>query len=101
MQITPYIIAVATLVPPIIEAVKTDPAFDFITEETKGRLIAISALLTAVGSIAVGLQTGTITTDSWIGLVQAGAHFAATFGLAEIMYQRIVKPVSKRLGNEE
>lgn len=97
MQLTPYIIAIATIVPPVIQSIKDDPTFDSITPETKGRLIAFSALLTALGSIAVGINAGTIETDSWIGLLQAGAHFVATFGLTELFYQRVVKPVSDKL----
>ena len=92
MQITPYIIAVATVVPSIVQRLKDDPRFDFITPETKGRIFVASSLLTAIGAVAIGLQAGTIVDlDSWIGLGEAAVHFVVTFGLVELVYKQIVK----------
>lgn len=95
MQFTPYIIAISVAVPPLIEKLKNDPNFDFLTPENKERLTAVSILLTSVGSIAVGLEANTITMDSWFGLVQAAVHFVVTFGLAELFYQQVIKRFQK------
>lgn len=102
MQITPYIIAVATVVPPIVQRLKDDPTFDFITPETKGRIFIASSLLTAIGSIAVGLQAGTIVDlDSWIGLGEAIVHFVVAFGLVELVYKQVIKRFQPQKGEPE
>lgn len=102
MEITPYIIAVATAVPPIVQRLKDDPRFDFITPETKGRIFVASSLLTAIGAVAVGLQAGTIVDlDSWIGLGEAAVHFIVTFGLVEIVYNQVIKRLLPQKGEPE
>lgn len=102
MEITPYIIAVATAVPPIVERLKNDPRFDFITPETKGRIFVASSLLTAIGAVAVGLQAGTIVDlDSWIGLGEAAVHFIVTFGLVEIVYKQVLSRFLPQKGEPE
>lgn len=91
MKIAPTIILVATIVPPIIEAVKNSPFFPSITPEAKAKLVALSALLTAVGSLAAGLTSGVIETDSWSAFGEAGVNFVAAFGITELLYQHVFK----------
>lgn len=91
MEITPMILVVATVVPPIIEAVKNSPYFPSITPEGKSKLVALSALLTAVGSLAAGLNSGAIDLDSWSVFGEAAINFVAAFGITELLYRHVFK----------
>jgi len=96
MEITPYIIAIATTVPPLVQRLKDDPRFSFITPEQKSRILVVSSLLTAIGSVAVGLQAGTVVDlESWVGLGEALVHFVVTFGLVELVYRQVIKRIIK------
>lgn len=91
MEIAPMILVVSSVVPPIIEAIKNSPNFPSITPETKTKLVALSALLTAVGSIAAGITSGAIELDSWAMFGEAAVNFIAAFGITELMYRHVFK----------
>lgn len=91
MQITPFIIAIGTIVPPVVEKIKDSDLFPWITAEDKTRLVAVSAVLSSLAAVVAGLGTGAIETNSWVGLVEALVNALAAFGLAELAYRHIFK----------
>lgn len=97
IAITPYVIAVSTVTPIVIEKVKASPYFPGITPETTRKLTALSVFMTALGSTLALYQAGNLNLDASFSLVEAGANFAAAFGLTELVYKFVIKPVSARL----
>lgn len=86
MEISFLIPVLSSIVPFIVEWVKQTPTIKAITPETKGRLLALAALLSSGAGVASGLADGTIDGNSVQMLVDAGWQASVAFGFTQAVY---------------
>lgn len=75
----------------IVEIIKQVPWIKSITPETKGRVLALAAVLSSVSGVLIGVGTGQIDAVSWQDLAQSVWNAIVTFGLAQGGYQTVTR----------
>lgn len=96
-QISPIAAMAGMLVPLIVEFVKNSPWFSSFSEDTKTRLSALSFGLSATAALIGALNDGTLDNDTVTNFANAIGTVIATFGVSEMVYQKVVKPFKKAI----
>ena len=86
MQTSSYLPILATVIPLVVEFIKNNPQIQSITPETKGRLMALAAVLSSSAGVVSGFVDGSINGDAVSMLVDASWQAAVAFGLTQGVY---------------
>jgi len=86
MQISSYLPVLATIIPFVVEFVKTSPQIQSITPETKGRLMALAAVLSSSAGVLSGFADGSIDGNAASMFIDASWQAAVAFGLTQGVY---------------
>lgn len=86
MEISPILPVLSATIPFIVEMVKNSSQITSITPETKGRLMALSAVLASSAGVISGFSDGTIDGPTAQVFVESAWQAAVSFGLVQGVY---------------
>lgn len=86
METSLFLPIVSAVIPFLVEAIKNSQQVQSITPETKGRLMALAAVLSSGAGVLSGLADGSIDGNSTQMLLDASWQATVAFGLTQGVY---------------
>lgn len=101
MQAFPLMALIGASAPALIEWVKRNPNIPFLTAETKGKLLALAALLSALGAVLATVVSGDFDQSAMAALGDTLTNFVTVFGISELSYRHVYKKLEPAAEGEQ
>lgn len=91
IQVSPWVAFIGPAVPFLVEWVKDSDLFPNITPEMKNKVLALFALLSAIGGTGAAAMNGQLNEGALQAFSATATNFLTVMGVGELVYRHVLK----------